>query len=110
MRGKLAWQTPSCSKPRRMWRLGAMTPISAAACSNSASLGKAAASRAGSGHCFFAHGFAKSGKANVSTKELKALKRLADVLIGFSERQLEAAKAAGELIEVQSDGDDKEQD
>nr|WP_298357073.1 type II toxin-antitoxin system RelE/ParE family toxin [Rhodoblastus sp.] len=60
-------------------------------------------------HSFFAHGFAKSDKANVSTKELKALKRLADVLLGFSEHQLEAAQAAGELIEVQDDGDDEKQ-
>ena len=30
------------------------------------------------GHSFFAHGFAKNAKANVSAKELKALKRLAD--------------------------------
>ncbi len=60
-------------------------------------------------HSFFAHGFAKSDKANVSAKELKALKRLADVLLGFSENQLQAAQTAGELIEVKSDGDDEEQ-
>jgi hypothetical protein len=60
-------------------------------------------------HSFFAHGFAKSDKANASAKELKALKRLADVLLGFSEVQLEAAQAAGELIEVESDGGDEEQ-
>ena len=59
-------------------------------------------------HSFFAHGFAKSDKANVSAKELKALKRLADVLLGFSEEQLEVAQAAGELIEVESDGGDEE--
>ncbi|MFG1193086.1 hypothetical protein [Xanthobacter flavus] len=46
--------------------------------------------------------------SDVSAKELKALKRLADVLLGFSEEQLEAAQAAGELIEVRSDGSDKE--
>ena len=62
--------------------------------------------RAG-GHSFFAHGFAKSDKANVSTKELKALKQLADVLLGFSKEKLQTAKASGELIEVVSDGDDK---
>jgi hypothetical protein len=56
-------------------------------------------------HSFFAHGFAKSDKANVSAKELKALKQLADVLLRFSKQQLEAAQAAGELIEVQSDHD-----
>jgi hypothetical protein len=60
-------------------------------------------------HSFFAHGFAKSDKANVSAKELKALKRLADVLLGFSEEQLEAAQAAGELGEVENDGGDEEQ-
>lgn len=60
-------------------------------------------------HSFFAHGFAKSDKANVSAKELKALKRLADVLFGFSEEQLVAALATGELSEVESDGGDEEQ-
>jgi len=60
-------------------------------------------------HSFFAHGFAKSDKPNVSAKELKALKRLADVFLGFSEEQLKAAQTAGELIEVESDGGDKEQ-
>jgi hypothetical protein len=62
--------------------------------------------RAG-GHSFFAHGFAKSDKANVSAKELKALKQLAGVLLGFSKEKLQTAKASGELIEVVSDGDDK---
>jgi len=33
---------------------------------------------------------------------------LANVLLGLSEGQLEAAQTAGELIEVESDGDDKE--
>jgi hypothetical protein len=60
------------------------------------------------GHSFFAHGFAKNNKANVSAKELKALKQLANVLIGFSDEQLRAAKAAGELSEV-SDGNDKQE-
>lgn len=59
-------------------------------------------------HSFFAYGFAKNDRANVSANELKALKRLADVLLGFSEEQLEAAQAAGELIEVESDGGDEE--
>lgn len=57
-------------------------------------------------HSFFAHGFSKSDKANVSAKELKALKQLADVLLGFSKEKLQTAKASGELIEVVSDGDD----
>ena len=60
-------------------------------------------------HSFFAHGFAKSDKANVSAKELTALKRLADLLLGYSEEQLVVAQAAGELSEVESDGGDEEQ-
>jgi hypothetical protein len=60
-------------------------------------------------HSFFAHGFAKSDKANVSAKELKALKRLADLLLGYSEEQLVVAQAGGELSEVESDGGDEEQ-
>ena len=64
----------------------------------------------GGSHSFFAHGFAKNDKANVSAKEVKALKRLADVLLGFSKEQIGAAQAAGELIKVESDGDDEEKD
>jgi hypothetical protein len=102
-----------------MWRLGATTPIWAAAYSSNA-LPRQGGGKSGGfrtiilfrvgRHTFFAHGFAKSDKANVSAKELKALKRLADVLLGFSGARLEAAQAAGELIEVKSDGDDKEKD
>jgi len=65
--------------------------------------------RAG-GHCFFVHGFAKNDKANVTPKELKALKRLADLLLGLGAAQIEQAKQAGELIEVMKDGDEKEED
>jgi len=56
------------------------------------------------GHSFFAHGFAKNEKANVSAKELKALKQLAAVYLSLSDDEIEAAVAAGELIEV-SDND-----
>ena len=59
------------------------------------------------GYSFFAHGFAKSDKANVSAKELKALKLLADVLLGFSSEQLETAQKAGELSEVKSNGNEE---
>jgi len=52
------------------------------------------------GHSFFAHGFAKNEKANVSVKELKALKQLAAVYLGLSDEEIEAAEAAGELIEA----------
>jgi hypothetical protein len=56
------------------------------------------------GHSFFAHGFAKSEKANVSAKALKALKRLANLLLGYADAELVAAKSAGELIEVIDSG------
>ena len=59
-------------------------------------------------HSFFAHVFSKSDKANVSAKELKALKRLADLLLEFSDEQIEAAQVAGEMIEVKNDGGEKE--
>ena len=62
------------------------------------------------GHCFFAHGFAKSDKANVNVKELKALKQLAAVFLNLSDKEIEAAVAAGEVIKVTShDEEDEEQ-
>lgn len=60
------------------------------------------------GHSFFAHGFAKSDKANVTPQELKALKRLADIFLAFSAEEIAVALGAGQLIEV-TDGDDEEQ-
>jgi len=57
------------------------------------------------GHCFFAFGFAKKDKANVSAKELKALKRLADIFLGYSDVEIQMAETAGELIKVVNDGD-----
>jgi hypothetical protein len=50
------------------------------------------------------YGFAKSEKANVSAKELKALKRLANLLLGYADAELVAAKSAGELVEVIDSG------
>ncbi|MGA0606611.1 type II toxin-antitoxin system RelE/ParE family toxin [Phenylobacterium sp. VNQ135] len=55
------------------------------------------------GHSFFVHGFAKSDKANVSAKELKALKALAGVLTGLSAEGLRTATSAGELVELESE-------
>ncbi len=42
-------------------------------------------------HSVFVHGFAKSDKANVSVKELKVLRQLANVLLGFSDEELRIA-------------------
>jgi hypothetical protein len=60
-------------------------------------------------HCFFAHGFAKNEKANVSPQELKALKRLADALLGLSAEDIEAAVKAGEIREVVNDDGDEDE-
>lgn len=54
---------------------------------------------------FFVHGFAKNDKANVSTKELAALKKLAGILLSMSRDRIEIALKAGELTEVASHGD-----
>ncbi|KWD78416.1 type II toxin-antitoxin system RelE/ParE family toxin [Burkholderia ubonensis] len=52
---------------------------------------------------YFVYGFAKNERANVSTKELQALKLLAAQLLGYDARTLAKALAAGELYEVESD-------
>lgn len=51
-------------------------------------------------HSFFVHGFAKNQKANVSSKELEALKKLATVLLALDVGALETAIAVGEISEV----------
>ena len=48
----------------------------------------------------FMYGFAKSGKANLSDKELVIYKRLALILLGASNADLAHMLATGELIEV----------
>lgn len=50
---------------------------------------------------FFIYGFAKNERANVSEKELKALKLLAKELLSYSAATLAQATAAGELIEIE---------
>lgn len=62
------------------------------------------------GHSFFVHGFAKNEKANITPKELKALKKLAATLLGLGAEALEKASAAGEIAEVRNDGEDGRQD
>lgn len=56
------------------------------------------------GHSFFAHGFAKNEKANISAKELKALKQLAALLLSYSADEIGAAVNGGALIKVLEDG------
>lgn len=62
------------------------------------------------GHSFFVHGFAKSEKANIAPRELKALKRLAAAFLGLDAVALAKAREAGEITEVGNDGEDGRQD
>ncbi len=50
---------------------------------------------------FFIYGFAKSERANVSDKELRALKLLAKELLNYAAPALAKATKAGELIEIE---------
>ena len=50
---------------------------------------------------FFIYGFAKNERANVSNKELRALKMLAKELMNYTTAALTKAMKAGELIEIE---------
>ena len=52
---------------------------------------------------FFVYGFAKNERANISDKELKALKLLAKELLNYPSASLTKAIKAGELIEIEVD-------
>jgi hypothetical protein len=52
------------------------------------------------------HGFAKNQKANVSPKELRALKVLAELMLELDAEALRKAGAAGEIVEVKEDGEE----
>ncbi len=54
---------------------------------------------------FFIYGFAKNERANVSNKELQALKFLAKELLNYTAPALAKARQAGELIEIEVDDD-----
>ena len=62
------------------------------------------------GHSFFVHGFAKNEKANITTKELRALKKLAASFLDLDAEALEKLSAVGEIAEVRNDGEDSKQD
>ncbi|MEE9358619.1 type II toxin-antitoxin system RelE/ParE family toxin [Candidatus Vondammii sp. HM_W22] len=53
---------------------------------------------------FFIYGFAKNERANITQKELKALRILAAELLHYGTAALEQAVDAEELIEVINDG------
>jgi len=59
-----------------------------------------------SGHAvFFMYGFPKNERANIESGELKALRLLARALLGYGTQDLVKAVEAGELIEVNNNGE-----
>lgn len=52
---------------------------------------------------FFMYGFAKNVKANIKKDELKALKKLARELFGYTDLDLKKAIKAKQLLEVKCD-------
>ncbi len=54
---------------------------------------------------FFIYGFAKNERANVSDKELRALKLLAKELLSYQVPALAKAMQAGALIEIEENDD-----
>jgi len=53
---------------------------------------------------FFIYGFDKNERGNINRKELLALRRLADELLGYREQSLKKALKTKELFEVMSNG------
>jgi hypothetical protein len=66
--------------------------------------GKAAATarylRSGGERSVFLYGFAKSERANIDDDELEALRDIARTYLELDVKKIEAAIAAGELLEV----------
>jgi hypothetical protein len=54
---------------------------------------------------FFIYGFAKNERANISDKELRALKMLAKELMSYTTAALTKAMKAGELIDIEVNDD-----
>jgi hypothetical protein len=51
----------------------------------------------------YLHGFSKNSKGNISIKELKSLKELADILLNINEKELQTAISSGVLMEVNNE-------
>lgn len=49
---------------------------------------------------FYVYGFVKNEQANISTKELSALKELADLLLNRTDSELDEAVIQDELVEI----------
>ncbi|HKD84274.1 MAG TPA: type II toxin-antitoxin system RelE/ParE family toxin [Terriglobales bacterium] len=46
------------------------------------------------------HGFAKKDRANIETGELEALRKLAKIVLAYSEEEMASAVASGVFVEV----------
>jgi hypothetical protein len=56
------------------------------------------------GQCsFFVYGFAKSGQADLTPKELEVYQRIAGLLLGYDDDAIKGAMAANELVELTCD-------
>ena len=53
---------------------------------------------------FFVYAFAKNVRANIMVKERQALKLYAEMLMSYSDQELQKALDAGALIEVKNNG------
>lgn len=53
----------------------------------------------------FVHGFAKKDAGNINPQELKALKKLAKIMLGYADAELASVIASGTLIEVRCHGE-----
>ena len=54
---------------------------------------------------FFLYGFSKNERSDISTNALRGFQELAKELLGFDERELAIAVAAGELLELKREQD-----
>lgn len=57
-----------------------------------------------SSRAFFVHGFARKDQSNISAKELRAFRLLADAMLNMDEAALSAAMRNQTLMEVERDG------
>ena len=53
--------------------------------------------------CIFVHGFAKSGKADLTPGELEVYRKFAALLLRYDDEALERAVTGNELVEVMCD-------
>jgi len=57
------------------------------------------------GRWFFMYGFSKNERSDIDKDEVRALQEVAKELLGFDDRQLAVALAAGELVEISGGND-----